>query len=63
MTLFGGTDEQDTEMAQALADALVDFQNNVLFTSLVNTVPIFKGERDKYKLWAVHWQRFVLNEW
>ena len=52
MTLFGGTDEQDTEMAQALADALVDFQNNVLFSSLVNTVPIFKGERDKYKIWA-----------
>ena len=52
MTLFGGTDEQDTEMAKALADALVDFQHNVLFSSLVNTVPIFKGERDKYKLWA-----------
>ena len=52
MTLFGGTDEQDTEMAQALADSLVDFQNNVLFSSLVNTVPIFKGKRDKYKLWA-----------
>ena len=52
MTLFGGTDEQDTETAQALADALVDFQNNVLFSSLVNTVPIFKGERDKYKIWA-----------
>ena len=34
MTLFGGTEEEDTEMAQALADSLIDFQQNVLCFSI-----------------------------
>ena len=52
MVLFGLSEEDDIAMADQLSRTLNDFQNNVLFSSIVNTIPIFRGEQSKYKVWA-----------